>query len=195
MRTLSSLEAGFSRSSWFTSGSKEYPMSEVAGWAWVKTTVSAITKLSTSICSEMHATYLLWQGQEDCLGLLPLKERGTENKRSRLNEIPLRLTTNRSYTSTALCDAVATGYSCISAKELIGRFSSNVDGTTSGCKPCKFCQSLYGKYDSTLHTRVRRISSLRGLEDANIIRFPDNFFVSGILRAVGRTWFGLEAIC
>lgn len=50
-----------------------------------------------------------------------------------------RLTTIRSYTSTALCVAVATGYSCISSKEVTGRSSLNTDGTISGAKPCVEC--------------------------------------------------------
>jgi K+-transporting ATPase A subunit len=45
------------------------------------------------------------------------------------------LTTNFSYTSTALYVAVATGYSCTSANELIGRSSLKAEGTMSGAMP------------------------------------------------------------
>lgn len=46
-----------------------------------------------------------------------------------------RLTTSLSYTSTALCVAVATGYSCRSSNDPWGSVSSNVEGTISGSSP------------------------------------------------------------
>lgn len=45
------------------------------------------------------------------------------------------LTTSLSYTSIALCVAVATGYSCGSSKSAIRRVSSNVEGMISGASP------------------------------------------------------------
>lgn len=48
---------------------------------------------------------------------------------------PQAPTTKRSYTSTAFCVAVATGYSCTSWNELYGRSSANVEGTISGSMP------------------------------------------------------------
>lgn len=44
-------------------------------------------------------------------------------------------TTSLSYTSTALCIAVATGYSWICSNEDRGKFSANVEGTISGARP------------------------------------------------------------
>jgi len=41
IRRLSAFDSGFSSSSWFACGSTEYAVSDVMGWAWVKTTVSA----------------------------------------------------------------------------------------------------------------------------------------------------------
>ena len=52
------------------------------------------------------------------------------------------LTTMRSYTSTALCVAVATGYSCGSSNPPNGSISSNVEGTISGSRPCVDKDSL-----------------------------------------------------
>ena len=39
----------------------------------------------------------------------------------------------------------------------------------------------------TLLTKVRRISCLLGLFEARTIRFPRNFFIAGVFKAVGRT--------
>ena len=46
-------------------------------------------------------------------------------------------TTSRSYTSTALCVAVATGYSWMFSNDEGLRSSVKVEGTTSGDRPCE----------------------------------------------------------
>ena len=111
-------------------------------------------------------------------------------------------TTRRSYTSTALCVAVATGYSCGSWNPPNGSVSSNVEGTISGARPCaERNQHLY-REPHTAHvrrplsyrkrgaggrTKVRRMSLLRGLLDARMTRFPTSFWSAGVLRACSST--------
>jgi len=97
-------------------------------------------------------------------------------------------TTIRSYTSTALCVAVATGYSCTSSNESIGRSSLNVDGTVSGASPyiSRVSDGMESLQKKKALTKVRRISCRRGLFDARTIRFPESFLIAGSLRACGR---------
>lgn len=74
IRRLSSLEDGFSSNSWLTSGRREYDMSEVTGWAWVRTTVSA------EIVEYLTRNYQLTEKVRTCdnkirciIGILSLK--------------------------------------------------------------------------------------------------------------------------
>jgi hypothetical protein len=131
---LSSLEVGFSRSSWLISGRTEYDMSDVDGWAWVRTTVSA------EFMSNVNLRRTRWK-ERDYLQLLgPVHRLGSLSifhlrQRGNMSDLMLRLTTSRSYTSIALCVAVDTGYSCMIGNELMGRSSTKVDGMISGVKP------------------------------------------------------------
>ena len=131
IRKLSSFDEGFSNNSWLISGNTEYAVSDVIGWACVKTTVSAERNNLNVIRFDIwkHRT-----GDNHIRSIVRkfLLQRGI---RSRHDETAKRLTTNFSYTWIALWVAVATGYSWTSGNSLISRSSLNVDGTISGAIP------------------------------------------------------------
>lgn len=125
-------------------------------------------------------------------------------------------TTSRSYTSTAFCVAVATGYSYTCSNEPINKFSANVDGTISGARPYTISPH-YIEYAFKQKERANRpwesepsasraatggsgrtmdcrISLRRGLLEARTTCLPLSFLKLGMARACGRTGLYLGAI-